>query len=62
MTDEMRKGSGGGLEHEGELIEVVNLSIDDAKQILAAKESSCPPWTLYGLMWFVAQKFPALKI
>ena len=58
----MRKGSGGGLEHEGELIEVVNLSVDDAKQILAAKESSSPPWTLYGLMWFVAHKFPALNI
>jgi len=28
----MRKGPGGGLAHEGEFIEVIELSVDEVKQ------------------------------
>lgn len=56
----MHKGSGGGLAHEGELIEVVEVTVDDAKRVLAEQYLKSPPWTLYGMMWFLNIKLPLI--
>ena len=61
VNDEMRTGAGGGLVAEGEMIEVVEISAEDAGKIFAAKVSKSPPWTLYGLMWFLSSKLPAMN-
>jgi hypothetical protein len=57
----MRKGPGGGLVAEGEMIEVVEVSLDSAKNILAGKFLKSPPWTLYGILWFLNIKLPSLN-
>jgi UDP-sugar diphosphatase len=57
----MRKGPGGGLAHEGEFIEVIELSVDEVKTFVDSKNVKCPPWTLYGVMWFLTNKLHLLK-
>ena len=56
VTDSMRAGSGGGLAEEGELIEVVDLSVAEVKGMLAEPEVNASAVTLYGLMWFLKHK------
>ena len=56
VTDAMRSGSGGGLAEEGELIEVVEMTVEEVKQLLAEPEVNLTPFALYGLMWFLAHK------
>ena len=56
VTDDQRVSSGGGVKHEGELIEVIEMSIEDVKGYLDRKEVNCPTFTLYGLQWFLAKK------
>jgi len=57
----MKTGPGGGLVDEGEMIDVVEVSADDARSIFAGKVLKTPPWTLYGLMWFLNIKLPSLN-
>ena len=52
----MKCGSGGGLAEEGELIEVVEMTVEEVKKLLAEPEVSATPVALYGLMWFLAHK------
>ena len=53
----MRKDSGGGVAEEGERIEVVEMSLDDAKDVfIKAKDVKTSPATLYGVMWFMLEK------
>ena len=52
----MKCGSGGGLAEEGELIEVVEMTVEEVKKLLAEPEVNATPVALYGLMWFLAHK------
>ena len=52
----MKCGPGGGLAEEGELIEVVEMSVEEVRNLLAEPELNAIPSTLYGLMWFLAHK------
>lgn len=47
--------SGGGVDDE--LIDVIEMSIDDARNILSSKgPHCCPPSFLFGLSWFMLNK------
>nr|XP_033192718.1 uridine diphosphate glucose pyrophosphatase NUDT14-like [Bombus vancouverensis nearcticus] len=56
VTDEMHTHPGGGAASEGELIEVVELSIPEVKEYINSKEVQSPPCLLYGVTWFLANK------
>ncbi|XP_076762302.1 uridine diphosphate glucose pyrophosphatase NUDT14 [Xylocopa sonorina] len=56
VTDEMHIHPGGGAASEGELIEVVELSIPEVKEYINSEEVQSPPCLLYGITWFLANK------
>ncbi|KAA0186719.1 hypothetical protein HAZT_HAZT007852 [Hyalella azteca] len=56
VTDASKVAAGGGLAAEGELIEVVEMSIEEARQLLKQKAVQSPGEFLFGLMWFLANK------
>ncbi|XP_017874823.1 PREDICTED: uridine diphosphate glucose pyrophosphatase-like isoform X1 [Drosophila arizonae] len=58
VTDADKVNSGGGVEDE--LIEVVELSLDEAKKMVQQGAiNNSPPSCLMGLLWFFANKAPA---
>ncbi|XP_006616549.1 uridine diphosphate glucose pyrophosphatase NUDT14-like [Apis dorsata] len=56
VTDEMHTHPGGGSAAEGELIEIVELSIPEVKEYINSEEVQSPPCLLYGITWFLANK------
>ncbi|XP_063601204.1 uridine diphosphate glucose pyrophosphatase NUDT14-like [Penaeus indicus] len=58
VTDKMKVSQGGGLADEGEMIEVVEMSIPEVQQYLSQPEVNSPGGLLFGLMWFLNNKAP----
>lgn len=58
VTNNMKVTEGGGLAAEGEMIEVVELSLAELKVLLKQSEVNCPGGLLFGLMWFLQHKAP----
>ena len=58
VTDEMRVNAGGGLVDEGEVIEVIEMSIPEAVSYSEAMENCSCPGFLFGLLWFLRNKMP----
>ncbi|XP_053985364.1 uridine diphosphate glucose pyrophosphatase NUDT14-like [Hylaeus volcanicus] len=56
VTDEMHTLPGGGSASEGELIEVVELSVPEVKKYIDSEEVQSPPSFLYGVTWFLINK------
>ncbi|XP_011644566.1 uridine diphosphate glucose pyrophosphatase-like [Pogonomyrmex barbatus] len=56
VTDAMHIHPGGGDESEGELIEIVELSIPELKDYIRSKEVQSPSSFLYGVSWFFLNK------
>ncbi|XP_011878165.1 PREDICTED: uridine diphosphate glucose pyrophosphatase-like [Vollenhovia emeryi] len=56
VTDDMRIHPGGGDESEGEVIEVVELSVPELKDYTRSKEIQSPSSFLYGVSWFLLNK------
>ncbi|KAK0076330.1 hypothetical protein PV325_005572 [Microctonus aethiopoides] len=56
VTDEMRIHPGGGTEDEGELIEVVEMSAQEANNYISCGDVKSPPSFLYGVLWFLTSK------
>ena len=57
VTDDQKVSNGGGLEEEGEMIEVIEMSIDELKANLEKKELlKTNGRNLVGLYWFLAKK------
>ena len=56
VTDEDKVSSGGGVAAEGEMIEVFEMQIQEAQEWIHNTDLNCPTFTLYGLMWFFANK------
>ncbi|XP_012285246.1 uridine diphosphate glucose pyrophosphatase-like isoform X2 [Orussus abietinus] len=56
VTDDMHVHPGGGDETEGELIEVVEMSVPEVKTYISSEEIHSPPCFLYGVTWFLANK------
>ena len=57
VTDaQLRAGAGGGLQEEGEMIDVIEMTAEEARKMVEAKEvRTCTP-TIYGIMWFLMNK------
>ncbi|KYN21642.1 PREDICTED: uridine diphosphate glucose pyrophosphatase-like [Trachymyrmex cornetzi] len=56
VTDDMKIHPGGGDESEGEVIEVVELSIPELKDYMRTKEVLSPSSFLHGVSWFLLNK------
>jgi len=61
VTDEQRVSSGGGVASEGELIDVVEMSVDEVTQYLNKPSVNSPTFTLYALQWFLMKKAPTFS-
>uniref|UniRef100_A0A0N7ZAJ5 Uridine diphosphate glucose pyrophosphatase NUDT14 n=1 Tax=Scylla olivacea TaxID=85551 RepID=A0A0N7ZAJ5_SCYOL len=59
VTDKMKVTEGGGLEAEGELIEVVEMGLQEVKELMAKPEITAPVGLLFALTWFLQHKAPS---
>ncbi len=50
----MKTGKGGGVDTE--VIDVVEMSVEETREYLNKKSVNTTPATLYGMMWFLANK------
>ena len=56
VTDKMCVSVGGGLESEGEMIDVIEMSSHEVRNYLNLSHMHSPMFTIYGLTWFLANK------
>lgn len=49
---------GGGLVDEGEVIEVVEMSVPEAQAYAEDLDNMSPPGFFFGLLWFLKNKAP----
>ncbi|CAH1396467.1 unnamed protein product [Nezara viridula] len=56
VNDSMKVSEGGGVDTE--VIEVVELSLDEGREILASASPTAPGEFLYALLWFYNNKCP----
>ncbi|KAK9497351.1 hypothetical protein O3M35_004684 [Rhynocoris fuscipes] len=54
VTDNQKKSSGGGIDEE--IIEVVELTIEEAQELLRQPVTTAPAEFLFGLLWFLQNK------
>ncbi|KAI5747097.1 hypothetical protein M8J77_010975 [Diaphorina citri] len=54
VTDDMKVNSGGGVDEE--LIEVVEMGLEEAREYLAQEEVRSPSGFLFAMHWFLAAK------
>ena len=53
VNDQMRVSSGGGVEAEGEMIEVIEMSPKEAESYINQDSVQSPLFTIFGLSWFL---------
>jgi len=59
VTDSMKVGQGGGNAHEGEIIEVVEMKVDQCLQDLLQNETvETSLGLIFALLWFRLHKAP----
>merc|ERR1719342_1951277 len=56
VTNKEKIGPGGGLVEEGEMIQVVEMSIQEAKKYLKQDLVNSPVGLLFGLQWYLSNK------
>lgn len=56
VTDDMKISSGGGVEEQGEMIDVVELTKAEAKKMLFDESIMRPAALLFGITWFLEVK------
>ena len=56
VADQDKVSAGGGVAAEGEMIEVFELGVEEAQEWIRSPNLNSPTFTLYGLMWFLANK------
>ena len=56
VNDQMHVSRGGGLEAEGEMIEVIEMNPKDVESYLRQDCVKSPLFTIYGLSWFLNNK------
>lgn len=60
VTDDMKVGPGGGLQDEGEYIEVVEVSLTVAQHMIFDESIPRPLSFVFAMMWFFHKKLPSL--
>ncbi|XP_040069558.1 uridine diphosphate glucose pyrophosphatase NUDT14 isoform X4 [Ixodes scapularis] len=60
VTDDMRQTAGGGCDAEGEMINVVELTLPEARKMLTDETIMRPSALLFGVTWFLEMR-PKLK-
>jgi len=58
-TDAMKVTEGGGLADEGELIQVVEMTIPEIREYIARDSVASPGGFLFAVMWFLVNKAPS---
>ncbi|XP_076048526.1 uridine diphosphate glucose pyrophosphatase NUDT14-like [Oratosquilla oratoria] len=58
VTDAMKVSQGGGLASEGEMIDVVEMTLEAAHKYLEEPEVNSPGGFLFALLWFFQNKAP----
>ncbi|XP_074662307.1 uridine diphosphate glucose pyrophosphatase NUDT14-like [Tubulanus polymorphus] len=56
VTDDMKVSLGGGLDEEGEMIEVLHIPLKDSRKLLTDDTIPKSIGLLYGIMWFYENK------
>ena len=56
VTDAMKTGPGGGNVHEGEMIDVVEVSVAQSVQFALDQNKEKPVGMLFAIMWYSACK------
>ena len=56
VTDQMCISRGGGLESEGELIDVIEMSHQEVQNYIGHSHIQSPMFTIYGLTWFLRNR------
>lgn len=62
VTDDMMVHEGGGNEHEGELIEVVDVSLEDGMKLAMNGEAARSTGLCFAVIWFEHFKKPKLGL
>ena len=52
VTDDMRTGEGGGLAHEGEMIDVVEIPVKDSLKFAFDESIEKPMAMICAILWF----------
>lgn len=61
VEDSDRVGDGGGLVEEGELIEVVEMTVAEVKEYMSADRVNSPSGFLFAVTWFLANRMDACR-
>ena len=56
-----RVGEGGGLEEEGEMIRVVEMSVEEVQVLLTSDTVNSPVGLLYGVNWYLQNRLGRLS-
>ena len=56
----MKVGKGGGLEQEGELIDVVEMSVPQVKEFIKRDKVNSNAQLMFGISWFLLNKYEGL--
>ncbi|GAU90373.1 hypothetical protein RvY_02796 [Ramazzottius varieornatus] len=57
VTDDQRVSKGGGSDKEGELIEVVEIPVENVKEMMFDQKLARPAGLMFALMWFFQNKY-----
>ena len=61
VTNENKIGSGGGLVEEGEMIDVVEMTVDQVKEYISKETVNSPVGLLFALQWYLTKRLPHVK-
>lgn len=56
VEDAMKAGDGGGLAHEGEMLQVKEMSILEVEAYIQQDQVNSPPGFLFAILWFKLNK------
>lgn len=57
VSDDMKVSEGGGNPKEGEMIDVIEMTVEDAKKYMGSGDVMSPGGFLFALMWFFQYKY-----
>ena len=61
VTNDQRVSKGGGSDEEGELIEVVEIPVENVKEMMYDEKLARPAGFMFALMWFFQNKYQQIQ-